>query len=64
MTIPGRRGREDQASLTLMAAAGLGWDAPMLVQNILRTACPLGELRSIKVPEKLEAFQGAVGGRV
>ncbi|KAF2225413.1 hypothetical protein BDZ85DRAFT_66368 [Elsinoe ampelina] len=27
MTAPGRPGRENQASLTAMAASGLGWDA-------------------------------------
>ncbi len=35
MTGMGRPGREDQDSLTTMAARALGWDYPMLLQNLL-----------------------------
>ncbi|KAH7063483.1 hypothetical protein B0J12DRAFT_562878 [Macrophomina phaseolina] len=48
MTGPGRPGREDQASLTALAAAGLGWDYARLLKEILGSACTLGELRSAK----------------
>ena len=48
MTGPGRPGREDQASLTAMAAEALGWDYAMLLRNVLGTARPLGELRAIQ----------------
>ncbi|KAI9686727.1 MAG: hypothetical protein M1822_002786 [Bathelium mastoideum] len=50
MTGPGRPGRENQASLTAMSAAGLGWTYPMLLQKLLMTAQPLGVLRK-KKPE-------------
>lgn len=46
MTGPGRPGREDQASLTAMAAAAVGWDYPRLLQEILASAQTLEELRS------------------
>lgn len=49
MTMPGRPGREDQASLTMLAAEGLGWSAGDLLENILATATPLEELRRIKL---------------
>lgn len=45
MTGPGRPGREDQASLTVIAAAERGWDYPLLLRNILGTARTLEELR-------------------
>ncbi|KAM0719479.1 hypothetical protein Q7P37_005384 [Cladosporium fusiforme] len=45
MTMPGRPGRENQASLTMLAAEGLGWSTRELVECILATARPLGELR-------------------
>jgi hypothetical protein len=48
MTGPGRPGREDQASLTALAAAGLGWDYPRLLLEMLSTAVPLGRLRNMK----------------
>lgn len=50
MTGPGRPGRENQASLTALAAAGLGWDYPALLTNILALARPLGHLRNISNP--------------
>ncbi|KAK4496004.1 hypothetical protein PRZ48_013273 [Zasmidium cellare] len=50
MTAPGRPGREDQASLTALAAAGLGWTPADLLRNILATASTLEELRSIELP--------------
>ncbi|KAK4237480.1 hypothetical protein C8A03DRAFT_44651 [Achaetomium macrosporum] len=54
MTGPGRPGRDDQASLTLIAAAALGWDYKTLLSHILMTACPLGRLRGLK-PVELDA---------
>ncbi|KAI0398699.1 glutathione synthetase ATP-binding domain-like protein [Xylaria palmicola] len=45
MTGPGRPGRSDQASLTAIAAAGLGWDYPALLKQLLATASTLGQLR-------------------
>lgn len=50
MTAPGRPGRDDQASLTAMAAAGLGWTAADLLRNILGTASTLEELRAVELP--------------
>ena len=50
MTGPGRPGREDQASLTALAAAELGWDYPTLLLKILQQARTLGELRDYKSP--------------
>lgn len=47
MTGPGRPGREDQASLTAMSAAALGWSYPMLLQEMLATANPLNALLRI-----------------
>ncbi|GME62112.1 D-alanine--d-alanine ligase (d-alanylalanine synthetase) (d-ala-d-ala ligase) protein [Neofusicoccum parvum] len=46
MTGPGRPGREDQASLTALAAAGLGWNYSQLLEEILQSACSLKELRT------------------
>lgn len=49
MTGPGRPGREDQASLTALAAAGPGWDYGRLLREMLGTAVSLGELSSRSV---------------
>ncbi|KAF2997707.1 hypothetical protein E8E13_006701 [Curvularia kusanoi] len=49
MTGPGRPGREDQASLTAMAAEGLGWSYSRLLAEILATAQPLSVVRKINV---------------
>jgi D-alanine-D-alanine ligase-like ATP-grasp enzyme len=46
MTGPGRPGREDQASLTAMAAEGLGWDYGRLLEEILEGAGTLEEVKS------------------
>ncbi|KAI9155012.1 D-alanine-D-alanine ligase [Paramyrothecium foliicola] len=48
MTGPGRPGREDQASLTLVAGEALGWDFARLLREILKTAVPLESLRNKK----------------
>ncbi|KAI0412430.1 hypothetical protein F5X98DRAFT_367299 [Xylaria grammica] len=48
MTGPGRPGRSDQASLTALAATGLGWDYPTLLKQILTSARTLGHLRRVK----------------
>lgn len=48
MTGPGRPGRENQASLTAMSAAALGWDYPKLLRHILSSARTLEELRNAK----------------
>ncbi|KAL4893669.1 hypothetical protein BDV59DRAFT_176920 [Aspergillus ambiguus] len=50
MTGPGRPGREDQASLTALAAAAIGWDYPTLLQNILQCAQPLDMFRKYRSP--------------
>ena len=52
MTGPGRPARADQASLTLLAAAALGWDYPHLLREVLQSAQTLGHLRAIR-PAKL-----------
>ncbi|KAI5475462.1 hypothetical protein MNV49_001353 [Pseudohyphozyma bogoriensis] len=44
-TGPGRPGREDQASLTLIAAQELGWDYPTLLCTMLGAAKPFSELK-------------------
>lgn len=46
MTGPGRPGRENQASLTALAAAELGWDYPRLLMEILNTAQSLDIARA------------------
>jgi hypothetical protein len=51
MTGPGRPGRENQASLSAMAAEGMGWDYGTFVKKLLENARTLAELRNIKVPE-------------
>ncbi|KAJ3527718.1 hypothetical protein NM208_g10562 [Fusarium decemcellulare] len=48
MTGPGRPGRDDQASLTLLAANGLGWDYKELLRRILATSSSLKVLRSLR----------------
>jgi hypothetical protein len=45
MTGPGRPGRDDQASLTLLAAQALGWDYSRLLQETLETSKTIEELR-------------------
>lgn len=50
MTGPGRPGREDQASLTAMAAAAIGWDYGMLLEKILASSKPLGVFRRCQCP--------------
>lgn len=47
MTGPGRPGRESQASLTALAAAGLGWDYPTLLLKILESSGSLHDLRNV-----------------
>ncbi|KAL4860865.1 hypothetical protein BDV12DRAFT_191454 [Aspergillus spectabilis] len=49
MTGPGRPGREDQASLTAIAATALGWDYGTLLKNILQGAQSLDVLGITKV---------------
>ena len=46
MTGPGRPGRQDQASLTALAAMAVGWDYPRLLEEILASAQTLKQLRS------------------
>lgn len=48
MTGPGRPGRDDQASLTLMAASALGWDYQELLRHILDSSHSLRDLRKLK----------------
>ncbi|CAK42697.1 hypothetical protein CBS115989_9823 [Aspergillus niger] len=50
MTGPGRPGRQDQASLTAIAASAMGWDYSTLLQNILMGAQPLNVFRNYKSP--------------
>lgn len=47
MTGPGRPGREDQASLTIMAAETLGWSYQGFLLVILRSARQLDEIRKL-----------------
>ncbi|KNG45746.1 glutathione synthetase atp-binding domain-like protein [Stemphylium lycopersici] len=47
MTGPGRPGRDDQACLTAIAAAGIGWDYATLLENIVKTGRTLEELRNV-----------------
>jgi len=49
MTGPGRPGRENQASLTALAAAGLGWDYPTLLLKILESSSSLRDLRNTAI---------------
>ena len=48
MTGPGRPGREEQASLTALAAAQLGWDYERLLLEMLSTAVPLHRMRGLR----------------
>ncbi|KAI2622876.1 glutathione synthetase ATP-binding domain-like protein [Hypomontagnella submonticulosa] len=48
MTGPGRLGRDDQASLTLIAASALGWDYQELLRRILDTSHLLRDLRALR----------------
>ncbi|KAF4334191.1 fungal specific transcription factor domain protein [Fusarium beomiforme] len=48
MTGPGRPGREDQASLTLLAAEALGWSYQELLTRILDTSSTLRMLRGLR----------------
>ena len=57
MTGPGRPGREDQASLSAMAAAHLGWDYPMLLQQILDSSSLLHDLRHVATPAGFRAIR-------
>ncbi|KAL2847534.1 hypothetical protein BJY01DRAFT_164934 [Aspergillus pseudoustus] len=50
MTGPGRPGREDQASLTAIAAAAMGWDYGTLLEKILEGAQPLSVFRKYQSP--------------
>lgn len=50
MTGPGRPGREDQASLTAMATAAMGWDYGTLLQKILASAQLLSTFRAYRSP--------------
>lgn len=47
MTGRGRPGRDEQASLTLLAAAALGWDYKELLRQILGTSYTLEALRKL-----------------
>lgn len=49
MTGPGRPGREDQASLTALAAERLGWDYAALLKQVLGSAQTLEHLRNVKI---------------
>jgi D-alanine-D-alanine ligase-like ATP-grasp enzyme len=48
MTGPGRPGRDDQASLSAIAAAELGWDYSSLLMEMLGSAQPLRRLREMR----------------
>ncbi|BDD61114.1 hypothetical protein MAP00_006184 [Monascus purpureus] len=50
MTGPGRPGREDQASLSAIAASGVGWDYPTLLLKMLQCSRTLAELRNYFSP--------------
>lgn len=50
MTGPGRPGREDQASLTAIAAFSMGWDYGTLLENILQGAQSLSVFRNYRSP--------------
>ncbi|KAH6689863.1 hypothetical protein F5X68DRAFT_204371 [Plectosphaerella plurivora] len=54
MTGPGRPGRDDQASLTGIAAAALGWEYGELLAQILASATTLEALRGLKPQGALE----------
>ena len=50
MTGPGRPGREDQASLTALAATAIGWDYATLLEKILASSAPLNVWRRSVCP--------------
>ena len=50
MTVPGRPGRDDQASLTALAAAGAGYGPAELLRMVLGRARSLEELRGMELP--------------
>ena len=50
MTGPDRPGRQDQASLTAIAASAIGWDNGTLLGNILKGAQPLNVFRTYRSP--------------
>jgi len=52
MTGPGRPGREDQASLTAIAARAMGWDYARLLREILGSAAKLRAVRSAGLPSQ------------
>lgn len=52
MTGPGRPGRDDQACLSALAAAPLGWDYPKLLEQMLQGAVSLKEMRAVEVPRQ------------
>jgi hypothetical protein len=54
MTGPGRPGRENQASLTGLGAAALGWDYATLLNHILFGAPSLHDLRTRQTKLKLK----------
>jgi D-alanine-D-alanine ligase-like ATP-grasp enzyme len=47
MTGPGRPGRDDQSSLTAIAASKLGWDYAELLKQMLQSAQTLEHLRNV-----------------
>lgn len=47
MTGPGRPGRDNQSSLTALAAREFGWDYSKLVHYILEGAVTLVDLKSV-----------------
>ncbi|KAK0126220.1 hypothetical protein ONS95_007834 [Cadophora gregata] len=49
MTGPGRPGRDDQASLTAIAAKGLGWDYKRLLREMIESAPTLRALREVEL---------------
>ncbi|KAH6625209.1 hypothetical protein C7974DRAFT_313945 [Boeremia exigua] len=51
MTGPGRPGREQQASLTALAAAGLGWNYPTLLMHLLESSSTLHDLRYARLSQ-------------
>jgi hypothetical protein len=49
LTGPGRPGREDQASLTTLAAEELGWDYRKLLRFMLQSSPTLKHLRNVEI---------------
>ncbi|PVH88412.1 hypothetical protein DL98DRAFT_403856, partial [Cadophora sp. DSE1049] len=49
MTGPGRPGRDDQASLTALAAQSLGWDYERLLREMIESAPTLRALREVQL---------------